>query len=126
MLGYGEMTSSWKIPASSILFAFLLLALFAVGSSSAQTEKVVRLLGFVVRYHAAGIRRLGCGIVHRTRTQSQFCRWQSRFGVALCPGHAERLPVFGRAPQGYFPRDLCDVALLHGPRERHSGAFRKH
>src|SRR5271165_4119969 len=58
MLGYGEMTSSWRIPASSILSAFLLLALFAVGSSGAQTGQVMRLDGGNCTY-AFGVNERG-------------------------------------------------------------------
>jgi alpha-galactosidase len=91
MLGYGEMTSSWKIPASSILFAFLLLALFAVGSSSAQTEQVVRLDGGNCTY-AFGVNERG---------ELQTLYWGGRLGShdSIPPAHS--LPEWASFDSSY-------------------------
>ena len=85
------MTSSWKIPASSILFAFLLLALFAVGSSSAQTEQVVRLDGGNCTY-AFGVNERG---------ELQTLYWGGRLGAhdRIPPAHS--LPEWASFDSSY-------------------------
>src|SRR5271165_3230944 len=91
MLGYGEMTSSWRIPASSILSAFLLLALFAVGSSGAQTGQVMRLDGGNCTY-AFGVNERG---------ELQTLYWGGRLGPhdSIPPAHS--LPEWASFDSSY-------------------------
>src|SRR6266700_1908478 len=116
-----------KICISAIFSAWLVLLLLttvsAIAQNSAPSTHVVR---FAVYHDAAGVRRVGRGIVHRAGAEGQFCGRQSRSGVAFCAGYAQWLAITRCAAEGYLPRTLRATALFDRSRERCPCTFGNH